>query len=135
MARKNSKKSSESSSGLSSNASREIVRTVRAILPGVEGIYLYGSIARGEGRADSDLDIAVMQLRPVEATEALRLRTELGVLFVRDVDILDLRRASTEIACQVVGSGKCLYGKDNRMRRPVRNQHHVDVCQLGVGTT
>ena len=98
---------------LSGTEIQEIIKGVLECLPSVEGIYIYGSMARGEGRPDSDVDIAVVQLEPVKPDQALILRSNLGVLLGRDIDILDLRRASTEIAYQVVGDGACVWGADN----------------------
>lgn len=46
--------------------------------PGVLAAYLFGSRARGEGRADSDLDVAVLEVPGmrlgIDAEERLRLR-------------------------------------------------------------
>lgn len=97
-----------------SNAQRSaIVATVLAFASDVQAIYLYGSMARGDGRQDSDVDIALMRLAPVDAALALQLRTELGAKLGRDVDILDLRRAPTEVAFQAVTDGVVLYGESD----------------------
>lgn len=57
------------------------------------GAWLYGSRARGEARADSDIDIAVLcdsPLDPVALFDASgRLAARLGAV----VDVVDLRRA------------------------------------------
>lgn len=89
-----------------------ITDTIRRALPDVEAIYLYGSMAHGAGRDDSDVDIACLRLQPLTASEVLALRTDLAVLLGRDVDLLDLRRASTEMAFQVVTDGRCLFGEE-----------------------
>lgn len=98
---------------LSKEDNRDIVEMVRRCLPLAQGVYIYGSMARGEGRSDSDVDIAVVQIDPIQPYQALQLRSDLGVRLGRDIDILDLRRASTEIAFQVVGEGQCIWGAEN----------------------
>jgi predicted nucleotidyltransferase len=101
------------SQSLSKKDQQDIIDIVQAIFPLVQGIYIYGSMARGEGRSDSDVDIAVVQESAIEADQALQLRSQLGVRLGRDIDVLDLRRASTEIAFQVVGEGLCILGADH----------------------
>lgn len=98
---------------LSAQDIETIVAEVLACLPSAQGIYIYGSMARGDGRSDSDLDIAVVQMTPPDAKHILMLRSRLGLLFGRDIDVLDLRRSSTEIAYQVIGDGECVWGADD----------------------
>jgi predicted nucleotidyltransferase len=90
-----------------------IVTTVLGIASDVQAIYLYGSMARNEGREDSDVDIAVMRLAAVDAPLALKLRTDLSAKLSRDVDILDLRRTPTEMAFQAVTDGVILHGESD----------------------
>ncbi|MBM4253752.1 MAG: nucleotidyltransferase domain-containing protein [Deltaproteobacteria bacterium] len=91
----------------------KIVTTILGIAGDVEAIYLYGSMARGEGRDDSDIDIAIMRLAPIDASLALELRTELGAALSRDIDLLDLRRTPTEMAFQAVTDGILLHGESD----------------------
>ena len=47
----------------------QIVSAVRAVLPDVEAVYLYGSFATGEQNDSSDLDLAVVmpsRLNPLQ---------------------------------------------------------------------
>lgn len=95
----------------------EIVSTVRAILPDVRVIVLFGSRAEGAEAADSDLDLAVLmpgRIDPVrlwEAGEAIARR--LGV----DVDLIDLRAASTVMQFQVVTTGRRLLAEGDEADR------------------
>ena len=95
---------------LSSSNKKEIVKLILAELPSTQAVYLYGSMARNEGRADSDVDIAVVQMQPLDANTVMLLRSKLGVLLGRDIDMLDMRRASTEMAFQALAGSVCLFG-------------------------
>jgi uncharacterized protein len=83
---------------------------LRAVAPSVELVVLFGSVARGRPRPDSDLDIAVGCDGPA-GPDALylllapRLATSL-------LDLVDLRRASSLLAFQVARHGQVLYERD-----------------------
>lgn len=72
----------------------------------VQAVYLFGSAAGGTLRPDSDLDIAALLERPIDERMAHELAQDLACALGRDVDLIDLRRASTVLATQVVGSGR-----------------------------
>lgn len=85
---------------------------LRSALPDVLGIWLFGSQAQGAAGADSDVDVAV--LLPGRAdplglwTQAQALAQELDC----DVDLVDLRAASTVLQHQIVTTGELLWQKD-----------------------
>ncbi len=86
----------------------------RALLPikAVRVAYVFGSRARGEGRADSDLDVALVYPRSLdwEARERARrdvltaLSSALGALGER-ADLVDLDRADSAVAFRAVSEG------------------------------
>ena len=73
---------------------------------GVAAVYLFGSVARGESRPGSDLDVAVLlEPAPERGTfESLRLdlRAELESDFGRDVDLVVLNHAPPDLAHRVL---------------------------------
>ena len=93
-----------------------LVSMIRQTLPSAVAIYVFGSVARGDETAGSDLDLAVLaphQLDPVARwTLAQRLAETAG----RDVDLVDLRAASTVMRVQVFASSKLLYEGDRTAR-------------------
>jgi predicted nucleotidyltransferase len=78
-------------------------------LPDAWAIYAFGSFARAEDWPGSDLDLAVL-LPP-----ARRIQDLLGVISAvsasvhRDVDVVDLRRASDVLRREVLMDGQTLY--------------------------
>jgi uncharacterized protein len=89
-----------------------IIATLRAALPTLLAVYLFGSHAQGTAGPASDLDLAVLvegKLEPVCAWElAQTLATQVGC----EVDLLDLRATSTVMQYQVITNGVRLWAKD-----------------------
>lgn len=85
----------------------EIVRHLEvAIQP--EAVYLFGSAARGGLRRDSDLDVAVLAPTALDGSQRYALAAELADICHRDVDLIDLRSATTVLQAQVVTRGRLI---------------------------
>ena len=89
---------------------------LRAALPGLQALYLFGSAASGEARPGSDLDLALLADRPLAADERFDLEQDLALLLGREVDLVDLLAASTVMRMQVISTGRLLW-EANRYRR------------------
>jgi predicted nucleotidyltransferase len=63
---------------------------------GVGSIGVFGSFARGENRADSDVDVLVEFNRPIGLIEFAALRRELSNLLGRPVDLITLDAIRTD---------------------------------------
>lgn len=81
--------------------------------PAIVGAYLFGSRARGEARAGSDVDLAVYGERPLDLDELVGLETELERAAGLPVDVIDLRRASTFLALEAI-RGERIFERDSR---------------------
>ncbi len=94
-----------------------IVGLITKHLPATQAVYLYGSRARGEERADSDLDLAVL-VPPGAPDDTLsplgELRFELEDATGLVVDLVDLRRVPTVLQKEVVAGGRRLFAADER---------------------
>ena len=72
---------------------------------GVRLAVLFGSRARGDARADSDVDIGVIG---PQGEDLLALAAELGRVAGMRVDLIDLRRAGPLLAFAVAREGRPL---------------------------
>ncbi|MHA4868127.1 type VII toxin-antitoxin system MntA family adenylyltransferase antitoxin [Duganella sp. PWIR1] len=91
---------------------QELVATLRQRLPGLLAVYVFGSRAGEAARADSDLDLAVLVDGTLAPLATWDLAQSLAALTGYDVDLLDLRAASTVMQHQVITTGTRLWHKD-----------------------
>jgi len=89
-----------------------VVRRLRETVPGLMGVYAFGSRAEGTAQPDSDLDLAVLVAGYAEPLQLWDLAAELADLTRCDVDLLDLRAANTVMQHQILTRGRRLWGID-----------------------
>lgn len=75
-------------------------------------IYLFGSFARGEGREDSDIDLAIYTDRDISPYDLFIIANKLSFQVKREVQIVDLKNIDTVFAAQIVGTREELYCED-----------------------
>jgi predicted nucleotidyltransferase len=81
--------------------------------------YLYGSMARGDADAHSDIDVAVFQGEDDEDPLLLRMGAELQRVLrghAREVELRSLRGAGAEFVFRVLRDGRCVFARDERER-------------------
>ena len=88
---------------------RRIVATVLATVPDLRWLALFGSRARGDATRESDVDVALLAGAPVERERLRTLRSDLEVAVGHDVHLVDLRRAPTVLASQVLAAAEVLH--------------------------
>lgn len=72
-------------------------------------IYLFGSQARGEADAASDVDLAGLERGQVDPLRVWELSGDLADIVQRPVDLVDLRAASTVMQYQIITKGQRLW--------------------------
>ena len=90
-----------------------LTRAILAALdtqPGIRLAILFGSLAAGRERVDSDLDLAVDAGRRLTTGERLALTTELAKRTGRPVDLVDLYIVGEPLLGQILRHGKRLLG-------------------------
>ncbi|WP_027410016.1 type VII toxin-antitoxin system MntA family adenylyltransferase antitoxin [Anoxybacteroides tepidamans] len=80
-------------------------------------IYLFGSAVTGHVHQESDIDIAFLSdERSLDHYERFMVAQQLAEQLRRDVDLIDLKQASTVLQAQVITSGKAIYCADERKK-------------------
>ena len=93
-----------------------IVERLRASLADLVAVYRFGSTAQGTATDASDVDVAVLATRPVPPERCFEIQEWLAADLGRDVDLVDLGRASTVLAMQVIAGGELLHDGDSAAR-------------------
>ena len=91
--------------------------------PGLKLALLFGSMASGKPRGDSDVDLAVLFDRPITASDKMELIARLEGAMGRPVDLVDLFFLSGTILKQILREGRvlvqdesdCLSGQIHKM--------------------
>jgi predicted nucleotidyltransferase len=93
-------------------------------------VYLFGSLATGSTRPDSDVDLAFLPGEPVDPVACFDRAQELAELFGREVDLVDLTRSSTVLAKEVLRTGLLLEEADRTARQEFEMRTLADYARL-----
>lgn len=85
---------------------QRLIERIRGALTGLQGVWLFGSHARGQARPTSDIDLAVLGESLYDPVMIFDLGLELGVAARRDVDLVDLRRAPVVLKKEILAGGR-----------------------------
>ena len=89
-----------------------VLLDVLARFPALVLALVFGSVAQGRERADSDLDIAVAANRALTATEKMDIIAALAERTGRPIDLIDLKMVAEPLLGQIVRHGRRLFGSD-----------------------
>lgn len=101
--------------------------------PDIDLVILFGSVAGGVTRADSDLDLAVKGREPLDLVALTNTITQL--LHADAVDVVDLRRASPLLMMEVARGGQLLYERTPGTYAAfcsLAHRRYVDTAKLRV---
>ena len=79
--------------------------------PEIELALVFGSLASGQARPDSDIDVAVYPKNPLDHRSLQALSDQIASATGRPVDIIDLTKADGALLRQILRSGKILFSK------------------------
>lgn len=91
-----------------------LTQSLQQVLPKCKAAWVFGSFARGESRADSDIDVAVM-FEPRAQTDVWQLRQQAQALasqWGREVDLVNIRDVSPVLQFEIIQSNQRLFAKD-----------------------
>lgn len=78
--------------------------------PAIQVLVVFGSVAAGTARADSDIDVAVQQAAPLDTQAKMQLIEAIAPATGRPVDLVDLRTVGEPLLGQILGHGQWLKG-------------------------
>ncbi len=90
----------------------QVLDELHTVFPSLSAAYLFGSAARGQMLADSDIDVAIDIGRALSTTECWNAMQHLAARAARDVDLIDFRTASDVLRYQVLTTGRRLFARD-----------------------
>lgn len=93
-------------------------------------IVIFGSAAKGMLREDSDVDIAFLSDESYSEYEVFNISQELGAILGRDIDLIDIKKASTVFKVQILGNGKIIYSKDDIKTKTFHMEAYREYCML-----
>jgi len=88
------------------------LKEVLAHFPTIVFAMLFGSVALGRQRADSDLDIAVAAYQTLTAHQKIALVSALADCTGRPIDLIDLKVAPEPLLGQILRHGRRILGSD-----------------------
>lgn len=113
---------------LSNELRTAVLRTLASFQP--IAVYLFGSMATGSARADSDVDLAFLPAESVKPLDCFNAAQELAELLGREVDLVDLSQASTVLAKEVLRTGCLLAESDRSVRQEFEMRTLADYARL-----
>ena len=91
----------------------ETLQPVLAQHPYIRQVIVFGSVAAGRPRADSDLDIAVQARRPLTTEQKIALIDDLTLATGRPIDLIDLKTVGEPLLGQIIKHGQRITGSDD----------------------
>lgn len=90
----------------------KIISLLQQHIDDIALIYLFGSRAQGLANEQSDYDIAFFSKAAIDNVQRYELAQQLAIELNADVDLVDLKSASTVLQMQVVSQGEKLFGSN-----------------------
>lgn len=87
----------------------QIIEKLKKEIPGLQGIYLFGSYVDNSMTEESDIDVAFLTFSVLSKVEKWRIQEDLASGLDRNIDLVDLKEASVILRTEIVEMGKRIY--------------------------
>jgi predicted nucleotidyltransferase len=91
-----------------------LVAQLQNAFPNLLAVYIFGSFSKGEAHKQSDVDLAVLLAGQSDPLNLWSVSQEAATMINRDVDLIDLRQASTVMQYQIITTGQRLWALDSQ---------------------
>jgi hypothetical protein len=90
----------------------------------IQLVYIFGSVAKGRQRANSDVDIGILLNKSIKGEQALDYKTRfeerLSSILKKNVDIVFLKDAPPFLCYQVIKYGKAVFVREKKFDQNFR---------------
>ena len=108
----------------------QIAQRIQAIFHGTLAVYLFGSVAKGATHQESDIDLSVLATDQLPVMDVWMLAQKLAIEAGVDVDLVDLRAASTVMRMQIISEGERLLCVDDDTCQKFEDFVYADFARL-----
>lgn len=115
--------------GMAESQVLEQVASRLAADPSIQFASVFGSVAEGTARPDSDLDVGVLADAPLGSSQRRALIDMLAQTVGRPVDLVDLREAGPVLLMSAL-RGKRLVGRGGRANAALLSRAWMDVADF-----
>ena len=115
------------------NLSEETIEIIRQHLIrelAVNIIVVFGSGAQGTFRQESDIDLAFFSDSETQEYQLFSTAQTLAALCGREIDLVDLKRASTVFKAQILGKGEVIYSNNPMLFQDLRLRAYKEYALL-----
>lgn len=81
----------------------------------IKFIYLFGSAVKGNFTSKSDVDIAFYSEDELTDYDVFIVGQKLADSIGKEVDLIDIKKATTVLKSQIVGNGEVIYNRDENL--------------------
>lgn len=99
----------------------QIIELLKKRIPELIGIYVFGSYADNSATPRSDIDLAFLTFSKIQEVEKWKIQEELASLVDCDIDLIDLKDATSILRIEVIENGKLIY---------CANKYEVDYFEM-----
>ncbi|MBI3787266.1 MAG: nucleotidyltransferase family protein [Ignavibacteriales bacterium] len=75
----------------------------------VKTLRLFGSVARGDARTESDVDLLATFSKPISLLQMVRLEREISAIIGRNVDLLTVKSVSPYLRNRILKESRPVY--------------------------